>query len=183
MSTRRIAYTGLFIALAVALGFALVAIPNFEMISATVFIAGWLLGPGMGALVGFIAELVFSGINPAGSGFLFPPLLIAQVISVSLIGFVGGVARRGQVFFLASAGGAVSLGLLGGLLTIIFDFLTTISYPLVAGFNETQIWATLGIGALFYSMHVISNAAIFAVIVPAILKAVHSQLGITGVIR
>lgn len=183
MSTRRIAYTGLFIALAVGLGFALVAIPNFEMVTATVFIAGWILGPGMGALVGFIAELIFSGINPAGSGFIFPPLLIAQVISMTFAGWVGGISRRGQIFFLASPAGAVALGILGAILTIIFDLLTTLSYPLAAGFNETQIWATLGIGALFYSVHVISNAVIFAVIIPSILKAIHSQLGLTEVVK
>lgn len=183
MSTRRIAYTGLFIALAVGLGFALVTIPNFEMVTATIFIAGWILGPGMGALVGFVAELIFSGINPAGSGFIFPPLLIAQLISMTLIGFVGGLARRGEIFFLASPVGVFGLGALGAIVTIIFDLLTTLSYPFAAGFNQTQIWVTLGIGALFYSVHVVSNAVIFAIIIPSILKAIHAQLGLTEVVE
>ena len=183
MSTRRIAYTGLFIALTVALGFAFVAIPNFEMVTATVFIAGWLLGPGMGILVGVLGELIYSGVNPAGSGFLFPPLLVAQVFSIGFVGFIGGVVRRGQVFFLASSGGTVVLGIIGAILTVIYDILTTLSYPIVAGFNETQIWTTLGIGGIFYSVHIISNAVVFAIIVPAVLKAIHAQLGISGVIR
>ncbi|HKJ66660.1 MAG TPA: ECF transporter S component [bacterium] len=183
MSTRRIAYSGLFIALAVALGFALIALPNLEMITATVFISGWLLGPGMGALVGALTEMIYSGMNPVGSGFLFPPLLLAQVISIGLVGMVGGLARRGEVFFLATGGGYLAMGVLGALLTVIFDLLTTISFPLTAGFSGVQMWSTVLAGLGLSGVHVVSNSLIFAILVPQILRTIHKQLGITEIIR
>ena len=183
MSTRRIAYTGLFIALAVALGFALVAVPNVEMITATIFIAGWVMGPVMGALVGVIAETIYSGMNPVGSGFLFPPLLIAQVISYGFIGFAGGVLRRGEIFFLASKPGYIALGTAGALLTLLYDVLTTLSYPFSAGFTGAQIWTTLIAGLGLSAVHVVVNFFIFSILVPQILKSLYSQLGLTEVIR
>lgn len=183
MTTRRIAYTGLFVALTVALGFALVAVPNLELVIATVFISGWLLGAGTGALVGFISELIFSGLNPVGSGFLFPPLLIAQVGAITLVGLAGGLFRRGKIFFLSSWGGYLALALVGVLLTILFDAATTLAFPISAGFSGLQIWTVIAAGSIFSALHVLSNACIFAIIVPAILKSVHSQLGITEIIR
>jgi len=183
VTTRRIAYAGVFIALTVALGFALMVVPNLEMITATVFIAGWLMGSGMGAIVGFMAELIYSGLHPLGSGFLFPPLLIAQVLAISLVGLVGGVARRGEVLFMANTGGYIALGIVGGILTLIYDLLTTLSYPVAAGFEGVQIWTTIIAGLGLSGVHLISNVLIFTILVPAILKAVHSQLGISGVIR
>jgi len=183
VSSRRIAYSGLFIALTIALGFALVAIPNVEMITATVFIAGWLLGPGMGALVGGVAELIFSGLNPVGSGFLFPPLLVAQVLAIGTVGLVGGLARRGEIFFLANKGGFIALGIFGAVLTFIYDVLTTLSFPVMAGFTGMQLWGTVLAGLGLSGMHIVSNVLIFTLLVPRILKTVHRQLGITGVIK
>lgn len=183
MSSRRIAYAGVFIALTVALGYALMVIPNLEMITATVFIAGWLMGPGMGALIGLLSETIYSGLHPLGSGFLFPPLLIAQVATIALVGFIGGLARKGEIFFLANAGGYFGLALVGTMLTLIYDIATSLAYPLAAGFEGVQLWATLIAGLGLGGVHLISNAVIFFLIVPNILKAVHSQLGITGVIR
>lgn len=183
MSSRRIAYSGLFIALTIALGFALVAIPNLEMITATVFIAGWLLGPGMGVVVGGVAELIFSSLNPVGSGLMFPPLLLAQIIAIAVVGAFGGLARRGEIFFLANKGGFFALGVLGGLLTLFYDILTTLSFPLTAGFTGGQLWGTVLVGMGLTGLHVISNSLIFAILVPQILKTIHRQLGITGVIK
>lgn len=183
MSTRRIAYTGLFIALTVALGFALIAIPNVEMITATVFIAGWVLGPGMGCLVGALGEMLYSGLNPLGSGFLFPPLLIAQILSLSIVGFMGGLLRRGEVFFLASKAGYIALGIAGALLTLLYDIFTTLSYPVSAGFSGAQVWTTLITGIGLSGLHILVNFFIFSVVVPQILKALYSQLGLTEVIR
>jgi len=183
VTTRRIAYTGMFIALAVALGFTLIVIPNLELVTATAFISGWLLGPWFGALVGFISETIFSGLNPIGSGFLFFPLLIAQVFSMAFAGFIGGIARRGQIMFLSSWTGLLALAGVGVLLTAIYDLLTTLAYPIAAGFSGLQIWTMIAAGSVLSIFHILSNAAIFAIIVPGILKAVHSQLGVTEVIR
>ncbi len=183
MSTRKVAYTGLFIALAVARGFALGAVPNVEMLTATVFIAGWVMGSRSGMLVGVISGLIYSGMNPVGSGFLFPPLLIAQVISYGIIGFAGGVLRRGEIFFMASKAGYIALGIFGSVLTFFYDVLTTLSYPFSAGFSGAQIWATLIAGLGFSGIHVVVNFFIFSILVPQILKSLYTQLGLTEVIR
>ncbi len=183
MTTRRIAYTGMFIALAVALGFTLIIIPNLELVTATVFISGWLLGPFLGAFVGLISEMIFSGLNPIGSGFLFFPLLLAQVLAMAITGFSGGILRRGKVLFLSSWGGLLALAAVGVILTAIFDLFTTLAFPIAAGFSGVQIWTILTAGSIFSVLHILSNGAIFGIIVPGVLKSVYTQLGITEVIR
>ena len=160
----------IFTALAIGLGFSLLMIPNIELITVIVFLSGLTLGIGWGILVGGTAELIFSVLNPFGSGLIFPPLLISQVISMMLIGISGGVLRR--VFFKDNytKRRIVGLAIVGFLLTFIFDSFTTLSYPFSAGFDMPQ---TIGIyisGIGFTILHQISNAIIFAIGVPKVVK-------------
>jgi len=105
------------------------------------------------------------------------------VISVSIAGVAGGFARRGEVLFLATKGGYLLLGIFGALITLLYDVLTTLSYPLTAGFSGIQIWGALLAGLGLSGLHVLSNGLIFAILVPQILRAVHTHLGITEVIK
>ncbi|MFC1785680.1 hypothetical protein ACFL0J_08670, partial [Candidatus Neomarinimicrobiota bacterium] len=96
------------------------------------------LGVSWGALVGGTAELIFSVLNPFGSGLVFPPLLMSQVFSMIIIGAAGGLMC--PVFFKRkfSTKRIASLAITGFVLTFIFDSLTTLSYPLSAGFDWPQ---------------------------------------------
>ena len=170
MNLNKLVRASIFTALAIGLGFSLLMVPNVELITVIVFMAGLTLGIRWGVLVGGTAELIFSVLNPFGSGLIFPPLLISQEISMMMVGIAGGSLKL--IFFKKefSAKKISLLALTGFLLTFIFDSLTTLSYPLSAGFDLPQ---TVGIyisGIGFTILHQISNAIIFAVGVPKVVK-------------
>ena len=170
MDLNKLIRASIFTALAIGLGFSLLMVPNVELITVIVFLAGLTLGVRCGVLVGGTAELMFSVLNPFGSGLVFPPLLMSQVFSMIIIGAAGGLMR--PLFFKRkfSTKRIASLALTGFVLTFIFDSLTTLSYPLSAGFDWPQ---TIGIyisGIGFTILHQLSNAIVFAIGVPSVVK-------------
>lgn len=170
MDLNKLVRASIFTALAIGLGFSLIMVPNIELITVIVFLAGLTLGIGWGVLVGGTAELIFSIMNPFGSGLVFPPLLLSQVISMIIIGVAGGILR--PVFFKRafSRKSIVGLAITGFILTFIFDSLTTLSYPISVGFDLPQ---TIGIyisGIGFTILHQLSNAFVFAIGVPRVVK-------------
>ena len=170
MNLNKLVRASIFTSLAIGLGFSLLMVPNVELITIIVFLAGLTLGVGWGVLVGGTAEFIFSVLNPFGSGLVFPPLLFSQVISMIIIGATGGVMR--PLFFKKyfSTKIITSLAITGFILTFIFDSLTTLSYPFSVGFDWPQ---TIGIyisGIGFTILHQLSNAIIFAIGVPRVVK-------------
>ena len=170
MNLNKLVRASIFTALAIGLGFSLLMVPNVELITVIVFLAGLTLGSAWGILVGGTAELIFSVLNPFGSGLIFPPLLVSQVVSMMIIGVVGGALR---FFFFKktfSTKRIAFLAIIGFLLTFIFDSLTTLSYPFSAGFDMPQ---TIGIylsGIGFTFLHQISNAIIFTIGIPKVVR-------------
>ena len=170
MDLNKLVRASIFTALAIGLGFSLLMVPNVELISVVVFLSGLTLGVKWGILVGGTAELIFSVLNPFGSGLVFPPLLLSQIISMIIIGAAGGLLR--PMFFKKdfSKISIAGLAITGFIITFIFDSLTTLSYPFSAGFDLPQ---TIGIyisGIGFTFLHQISNAIVFAVGVPSVIK-------------
>lgn len=163
---KKIAYTGVFVALIMGVGYALAVVPNVELVSALAFLSGVLMGRKAGILIGALGEFLFSAFNPLGSGLLFPALIVAQVLSMAVIGGVGGVCRGlvlrpGFSLKRNAALGAIGLGL-----TLFYNILVSIAYPLMAGFNLTGILTTLAAGLLFSLVHLIINTLIFGWLVP-----------------
>lgn len=170
MDLNKLVRASIFTALAIGLGFSLIMVPNIELITVIIFLAGLTLGIGWGVLVGGTAELIFSILNPFGSGLVFPPLLLAQVLSMMIVGLAGGLMR--PLFFKRefSAKNIADLAITGFILTFIFDSLTTLSYPFSVGFDLPQ---TVGIyisGIGFTILHQVSNAIVFAIGVPRVVK-------------
>ena len=160
----------MFAALAVALGYALMLIPNVELITVVVFLAGLTLGIQWGMCVGGLSEFIFSAMNPLGSGLIFPPLIAAQISSMIFVGFSGGILRPFLFKKNITKIYIFAFGFLGFVLTFIFDSLTTLSYPIAAGFDWPQ---TIGIylsGIGFTVLHQVSNGIIFAVGIPRVVK-------------
>ena len=160
----------MFAALAVALGYALMLIPNVELITVVVFLSGLTLGIKWGMFVGGLSEFIFSVMNPLGSGLIFPPLIAAQISSMIFVGFTGGILRPFLFIKNITNIHIFAFGFSGFILTFIFDSLTTLSYPIAAGFDWPQ---TIGIylsGIGFTILHQISNGIIFAVGIPRVVK-------------
>ena len=91
ISTRMIARAGVLVAVSVAMGWLTIAIPNVELITASIFISGFWCGFWWGGVIGVVAEGLFSLTNPVGMPT--PPLLIAQCMGMAAGGMAGGMVR------------------------------------------------------------------------------------------
>lgn len=169
MQTRQLIQTALFIALCVTLGYMLAGVPNVEILSASIFTSGVLLGPRRGAVVGGLAELLYAGLNPYGLAPL--PLLLAQLVAMAAIGAGGGVfARvvRGRSWTLQVGLAAAS----GFVLTLFFDVLTNAAgYLTVRESAHFVAYMIAGLSFPFPLAHAMSNTASFAIVVPAVHRA------------
>lgn len=160
---------GLFVALGLSLGFTFLYIPNVEMITATVFIAGYLMGIKEGMIVGFLTETLYSIFNPLGTAAL--PLLIAQVVSMAFTGYLGGLLGSGKQPTNSLSLYYIRFGLAGLISTVIFAVLTTFSFLILMGLSFRELVGSFIYGLGFYTMHIVSNTLIFITIVPILLKA------------
>ncbi len=170
MDLNKLVRASIFSALAIGAGFALLMIPNVELITVIVFTAGLSLGTGWGIMIGATSEMIFSGLNPLGSGLSFPPLFIAQIIGMAAVGGAGGLLSNVFLVNDYSIKRMTLLGLTGFLVTFIFDSLTTLSYPLSAGLDSSR---TLGLyisGIGFTLLHQVANGFIFALGIPRMTK-------------
>jgi len=154
-TTRKIALAGLLSSLAVALGYLLIAVPNVELMTLTVFVAGGLLGIRGGTLVGVVSMFIYSVANPMGAAI--PLVTASQVVGMGVIGAAGALSplirraakRRAVRSLIFAAAGLV--------LTIMYDFLTN----LALGFSMGTVIAVLAAGLLFSVIHFVSNTLIF----------------------
>jgi len=167
----------MFTSSAVGAGFALAYIPNIELITAIVFAAGAYLGIRWGAIVGAVSMLIFSGANPLGSGFVNPPLIVAQIISMVLVASVGGLLRSWIFSGKWTKLKIAMLGITGGLLTFIYDSLTTLSTPFAFGFENENLLAFYLTGIGFTFLHQLSNMAVFALVLPGLFSRIRQASG------
>lgn len=163
-STRRLALAGMFAGLAWGAGY-VGLIPNVELLTVILFVAGWVLGPWGGALAGALGEFLHSATSPYGSGLMFPALLTSQVASMAFVGAVGGwVGRLAIRNPLAQWGVVAACGIL---VTLVFDVLTN----LASGFAFGQWETTLKLALPFALAHIGSNAALFATVGVVLVRA------------
>ncbi len=180
---RRFALMSLWTGLIVTVGMVFALIPNIELIILSAFLGGVAMGPRRGLIVAMVGEAIFSALNPIGSGLGFPILYAFQIFSVGLSGLSGGmlsrILRAQHNYLIVSIG----MGALGFLLTLIYDTLTALSFPLSSGLTDGTIWATFSIGLIFFVMHLVSNTVLFGLFGPGLVQLVHRQLemhGLTG---
>lgn len=170
--TSRVALTAVFIALATALGYLLVSVPNVELITFTIFAAGVVLGRAGGVVVGALAFAIFSGMNPHGSGVAYPPLYAAQIAAAAVAGLAGGASARlwrpgagaRRLPFLALAGGGFGL-----LLTVLYQGAVIVGLAIASPEIRTGFLAAVVSNAFFSAVHVVSNTVIFAILASAVL--------------
>lgn len=153
------------------MGYLLMAVPNVEAFTAILFVSGFTLGINKGIQAALIAAIIYFGFNPQGG--VFPPLLIAQCIGVAAAPIAGSFARKKNL-------DGVKLRLLLAvsalIVTLWYDLLTTLAFPLSAGFDARGIIATMVAGVLFSLIHVVGNMIIFVVVVPPLLNLVSKSV-------
>jgi hypothetical protein len=126
------ALVAMFVALMVGTGWALAMVPNVEFVTALAFSAGAILGPLWGSLTGAVGMFCFSATNPVGSGLAFPVLLAAQVVSMGLTGFLGGLFTRVPMRSLTKYPTRLLILIAGLGGTVVYDGLTSMSFPIYA---------------------------------------------------
>ena len=170
MGPSNLVKAAIFSAVAIGMGFSLMLIPNIELITVVVFLSGLYMGIWWGGLVGMTSMAIYSGMNPMGAGLSFPPLFAMLIIGMSLTGIIRRLDRpfffvkQFNVFLISS------LAILGFIVTLIYDMLTLIAYPIAAGLGFSGMLAALIKGLGFTLLHEISNAIVFVVSIPRIIK-------------
>jgi len=164
ISARKISFIGIMTSLCVSTNYLLLWIPNVKFMDLFVFISGYTMGGVSGALVGVLSWLVYGTINPYGFNL---PTLIATCIGESLYGIAGGLSEKlglrisfGQShvkerkFWKESLG----LGIIGFLLTFIYDLFTNIVTAIIFEI-PLLVWIVAGIP--FAIIHESSNFLLF----------------------
>lgn len=167
-ATRSILLACLVTALIYAAGEALAGIPNVEAITLLAFIAGYLLGPWWGMVVGGAGMGAHSLFNALGAAPA--PVWVSQVVCYALIGLCGAwigprIATLGSrtAQALASAATGVLLVLLYQVVVNVASFVAfAAGVPLL-----TYVWG----GVAFAAIQIVWNAALFFVTLPPALKA------------
>ena len=161
MSTRQIAYVAVLAALYAVLGQVVRFIPNpmvpgaiIALNMVVVVIAGILLGPVPGALVGLIGTLV-NALSPAGNPFEF-----AAVIPHGIMGYAAGLARRSPV-------------VLGALTIIVGHALNILAFVIAGLLPANQVTATVfSVGLL---LEIVIDVAVISIAVPLLRPLVRAS--------
>lgn len=167
--TRRVLLTCLLVAVVVTLGYALAGVPNIELMTVAVFVSGFLLGPGLGAVVGAVSAAMFSVFNPLGAAL--PPLLAAQALGQAVVGAAGGslgpVIISGGKRWISVAGA----GILGLILTLFYDVATNVGAFVVFSGERTagNLVKFVGAGIAFMTLHLVWNTLVFACVLTPVL--------------
>ena len=175
-NSRQISFSGIFIALLLGVGYALAFVPNVELMTAMIFLAGVLMGYKRGIIIGIVGEFLFSALNPMGSGLLFPPMLFAQIVAMTVVSFTGAALR---IYVLTSKKGLLNIIIMGGvglLLTLFYDILVSAAFPVSAGFTLYEIIGTIIAGLAFSIIHIISNVLVFTLLVPIAAQQIYRAI-------
>lgn len=166
--------TALFAAAGTAGGFLFMAVPNVEIITALMFLAGYALGLRHGILASVICGLIYFGFNPQG---MYPPLLIAQIVGLSMAPLVGWfysqyARHKSSSSFILR----LILALAAVISTLSYDVLTNLAFPISTGMNLKATLTVLLAGIPFSLVHIGGNIVIFLLAVPSLALLVNSQM-------
>ena len=153
---------------AVATNYLLIGVINVKFMDLIVFTGGYLYGSVYGATLGALIWLVYGTVNPYGFNLL---TLAATILGETLYGVAGATLRR-KLRVEAGWGPDIRLGVIGFLLTFVYDLFTNVVSAFIAGIPVT---VALISGVPFAVMHELSNAVFFAVGLPPLLQAIRSM--------
>jgi hypothetical protein len=163
LTTRKLVLMALFVAVAVSLNYLLIYIPNVKLFNFIIFASGYLLGIWEGAIVGVMAMFIYSTFNPYNLGMFPPlPLIAAQLFCMATIGAAGGLVCRLRPLVLEKASSYFLMAVLAIVLTLFYDFLTTLSTAYLFG----ALIPTLIVGIPFTLVSLVSNTIAFMVLAP-----------------
>jgi hypothetical protein len=163
--TRRATLAGLLVALIVAAGYSLAAVPNVELVTLLVFVSGFLLGPRLGPVVGATSWGLYSVFNPMGSGAAVPTVLAAQMLAGALVGLAGAWAGPVVLERMPRYAGMIVCGLCGLILTLMYQLVVNAAafFTFVDDRGLRAFWTLMVGGSAYTAMHLLWNTAVFFV--------------------
>ena len=163
----KIALISIMAAIGIGGSYALVGLPNIEILSLIIFVTGYLYGWKVGSIVGAVSEAIFAGFNPYG---VAPIITYATlIISFTLIGFIGGILGRNNEEIKINSWNMYKFAIIGGILTLFFDLITALSWIIVA--PGASFYLTLIMQIPFTVVHVVSNLLLFGLVgIPVISR-------------
>ncbi|MFX0187117.1 MAG: hypothetical protein ACFE8A_05210 [Candidatus Hodarchaeota archaeon] len=181
----RSALIGIFTALAVVLGYALVFIPNIELFTLMIFLSGFIMGKRDGAIVGIMSSFIFVFFNPYGISPI--PLFAYQLAHYASVGLLGGVMcdflskkeffKPEEDLYVFSI--LLTFAIIGALITFTFDVISTLIGALVFYGSIESFWPTYIIGLPFTTIHLIGNMLGFIFILPGLIQLIYKMLDIS----
>ncbi|TFG25075.1 MAG: hypothetical protein EU529_02200 [Promethearchaeota archaeon] len=181
----RVALLGIFTALAVVLGYALVFIPNIELFTLMIFLAGFIMGKRDGAIIGLMSSFIFVFFNPYGVSPL--PLFAYQLVHYTLIGFLGGIMcnflgkkksfKPEEDLYVLPV--LIIFAITGALITFTYDVISTLIGALVIYGTLDSFWPIYIIGLPFTTIHLIGNTLGFIFILPMLIQLIYKILDIS----
>ncbi len=153
-------------------------IPNIEVFTLMIFISGFIMSKKEGAIIGLLSASIFTFFNPFGPS---PPLLfIYQLIHYSLTGISGGLAKNfmlNRKFFkpkedLYVYQVMVIFGVIGGILTFLFDILSTLFGGFTVSTSIDYFIASYLFGIVFTTVHLIGNILVFIFLLPGLIQVI-----------
>lgn len=174
----RIALIGTFSALAVVLGYMLAYIPNIEIFTLMIFLAGFVMNKKEGAIVGLLSSTIFTFFNPFGPSP--PPLFFYQLAHYSLTGALGGFTRdylSNKKYFKPSEDLYIFqimliFGVLGASITFIYDILSTLFGSFIVSITIEYIIASYLSGIIFTTIHLVGNILGFIFLLPGLIQLI-----------
>lgn len=166
-SIRKPVLLGLFTGTAVGAGYLLAGVPNVELMSLLIALAGGALGAGFGAVCGAIAAVLYSLGSPFGAPV--PLLLAAQAVGFAWMG-VAGALGAGRITAALRGGARRRAAWLAAVVALAgttgHEILTNLA--IVGAFDLEPRVVLLG-AVPFYLVHCGANVAIFTLLLPLLL--------------
>ena len=149
----------------------MLTVPNVELGSVVLFMTAYIFGMRMATTSTLIMSIIYGIINPWGA--FIPEIWIAQVIGWLFMVTTGALLGNSNPTSSSNRpSGKVMCGV-GAFVTLFFDLVTTVAYSWVFGVPYIIALIT---GAVFFVVHVGSNAIIFGLAIPSLVPALREQL-------
>jgi len=177
LTVRDISVICILTALCIASNYALIGLPNVNIMDITVFASGYVFGSLVGTIVGALSWVIYGFINPFGFNL---PIWLATILGESLFGLVGGLVRTIRK---NNPGNDVlkfncEMALWGFTLTIAYDLFTNIVFAFSFGASLTYAFVSGWILPPWFGIvHEASNTVLFFLAFYPLLKAIERVKG------
>jgi len=185
-------FSALCVVVGYARGLALSSLPNvMEFMTALIFFSGLMFGWVVGVLDGGITLAIYTLIpypfaSPAAFLYQTPPVLLAVMIGLgSLYGLAGGILGKRYRAHKINTRLIAEMAFWGFLLTFTYDVLGSVGFYLAYSIYYTSVWEAIYwtfIPTIYMPyppiVHTFTNTIVFALLVPPLIKAIGSYLGI-----